>query len=130
MPKDRNKNKKVVCYKAEKPPPCGKGDEIVLQLLPWIVAGISTAAFVFLWFREARRVLALRKNMIDSAARQLSESRRRAQQEGGGPACAAVLARSRSIYRQAVENYNGALHSIWLGLPGRILGYRELEYKI
>lgn len=125
-----HENKKVIFYKTENRRPAEKGMRSLMQLLPWIVAAVSTAAFVFLWFREARRVLTLRKNMIDSAARQLSESRRRAQQEGGGQACAAVLARSRSIYRQAVENYNGALHSVWLGLPGRILGYRESEYKI
>lgn len=47
---------------------------------------------------------------------------------GADPAdreAAAVLYRSESIYRQAVDNYNHALHRPWVYIPARIMGFRR-----
>ena len=39
--------------------------------IAWLIAAISTAAFVSLWFWEVRRILNDRKSTVDSAAGQL-----------------------------------------------------------
>lgn len=36
-----------------------------------------------------------------------------------------MLYRSESIYRQAVDNYNHALHRPWVYIPARIMGFRR-----
>lgn len=36
-----------------------------------------------------------------------------------------MLHRSESIYRQAVDNYNHALHQPWVYIPARIMGFRR-----
>lgn len=46
--------------------------------IAWLIAAVSTAAFVSLWFWEVRRVLNDRKSIVDSAAGQLTSFRRRA----------------------------------------------------
>lgn len=38
---------------------------------------------------------------------------------------AAVLYRSESIYCQAVDNYNHALHRPWVYIPARIMGFHR-----
>ena len=49
--------------------------------IAWLIAAVSTAAFVSLWFWEVRRVLNDRKSIVDSAAGQLTSFRRRAEWE-------------------------------------------------
>ena len=36
-----------------------------------------------------------------------------------------MLYRSESIYCQAVDNYNHALHRPWVYIPARIMGFRR-----
>ena len=36
-----------------------------------------------------------------------------------------MLYRSESIYRQAADNYNHALHRPWVYIPARIMGFRR-----
>lgn len=87
--------------------------------LPWLWAAVSTAAFV-----AVRRVLRDRRSTVDSAADQRAVFRRRAKAVPGDPEAAAVLQRSESILRQAVDLYNKALRTPWRFLPGIIMGFR------
>lgn len=93
--------------------------------IAWLIAAVSTAAFVCLWFWEVRRVLNDRKSVVDSAAGQLAAFRRRAEDAPGNEELATVLHRSRSIYTQAVDNYNRALSRPWVYLPARLMGFRK-----
>ena len=40
--------------------------------IPWAIAAVSTAACLFLWMWEVKRLLLTQKSMTDSAAAQLS----------------------------------------------------------
>jgi len=74
-----------------------------------IVAVISTAGFLFLWFRDVRRIMQQRKSTVESAAGQLAAWREKARKARGDPEAAAVVERSENIYRQAVDIYNKTL---------------------
>ncbi len=91
--------------------------------IPWGIAAVSTAAFLALWFWEVRRVLRSRRSTVESAAAQLAVCRRQAAGPCSDPELAEVLARSESIYRQAVALYNDTLRKPWIYLPGRLLGF-------
>ena len=91
--------------------------------IAWLVAGISTAAFISLWFWEARRVLQTRKSMVESAAGQLALCRKR--ESGVKAEHSEVLRRCESIYRQAAEHYNAALARPWIYLPGKLQGFQK-----
>lgn len=52
-------------------------------MLAWLIAAFSTAAFVTLWFWEARRILKSRMSTVESAAAQLSVCCRSAENGGG-----------------------------------------------
>ena len=54
---------------------------------------------------------------------QLAVCRRQAAGPCSDPELAEVLARSESIYRQAVALYNDTLRKPWIYLPGRLLGF-------
>ena len=89
----------------------------------WLVAAVSTTAFLVLWFWEVRRVLRSRRSVVESAAAQLSACRRQAAGVRYDPELAQILARSESIYRQAVAHYNDTLCKPWCHLPGHLLGF-------
>ena len=92
-----------------------------------LVAVVSTAAFLFLWFRDVRRIMRERKSTVDSAKAQLNVFRDKAHKARDDPDTAAVLERSESIYRQAVEQYNRTLRKPWVCLPAALLGFRMIR---
>lgn len=92
--------------------------------LAWVIAGVSTAVCLLLWFREAGRVMRERKSTVDSAAAQLEICRRRAQERPADGEAAAVLRRSEDIYRQAQYQYRQSLCRPWIALPAFVMGYR------
>ena len=93
--------------------------------IAWLIAAVSTAAFVSLWFWEVRRVLNDRKSIVDSAAGQLTSFRRRAEGMPCDKEFTQVLHRSESIYYQAVPNYNRTISRPWVYLPARRMGFRR-----
>lgn len=93
--------------------------------IAWLIAAVCAAAFVALWSWEVRRMLTGRQSIVDSAASQVTAFRRRLAQTPADREAAAVLYRSESIYRQAVDNYNYALHRPWVYIPARIMGFRR-----
>ena len=84
--------------------------------IAWLIAAVCAAAFVALWSWEVRRMLTGRQSIVDSAASQVTAFRRRLAQTPADREAAAVLYRSESIYRQAVDNY----------IPARIMGFRRV----
>ena len=92
-----------------------------------LVAVVSTAAFLFLWFRDVRRIMRERKSTVESARSQLSFFRDKAHKARDDPDTAAILERSESIYRQAVEHYNQTLRKPWVCLPAALMGFRMIE---
>ena len=94
--------------------------------IAWIIALISTTAFVVLWFREVRYVLTKRKSTVESAAGHLAVCREKVSSGPADPDAAAVLARSESIYRQAVTLYNDAVWKPWNSLPAMLMGFKEI----
>ena len=95
------------------------------SLIAWPLALISSAAFILLWFWEARRVLLGRRSMVESARTQLAACHKKAAGVRYDPELADVLSRSESIYHQAVDLYNETLHKPWLYLPGMLRGFRD-----
>ena len=93
------------------------------QWIAWLAAIVSFSAFLVLWFREVRRMLRSLKSIVDSALEQAAACRRSA---AADERAAGVLARSESILRQAVENYNHALTRPWNFLPGHLMGFHRL----
>ena len=94
--------------------------------IAWLIAAVCAAAFVALWSWEVRRMLTGRQSIVDSAASQVTAFRRRLAQTPADREAAAVLYRSESIYRQAVDNYHHALHRPWVYIPARIMGFRRV----
>ena len=91
-----------------------------------LVAVVSTAAFLFLWFRDVRRIMRERKSTVDSAKAQFNVFREKAHKARDDPD-AAVLARSESIYRQAVDHYNQTLRKPWVYPPAALMGFRIIQ---
>ena len=99
----------------------------MLLKLICLVAIISTALCLFLWFRDVRRIMKEQRSTVKSARRQLTSSRERAAKARDDPDAAAVLERSESIYRQAVDHYNRTLHKLWVYLPATLMGFRTIQ---
>lgn len=99
----------------------------MLLKLICLIAIISTALCLFLWFRDVRRIMGKKKSTVESARRQLASSRERAAKARGDPDAAAVLERSKSIYRQAVDHYNRTLHKPLVYLPAALMGFRMIR---
>lgn len=93
------------------------------QWVAWLAALVSFSAFLALWFREVRRVLRTLKSIVDSALEQASACRK---STASDERAVGVLARSESILRQAVDNYNHALARPWNFLPGHLMGFHKL----
>lgn len=98
-------------------------------MVPWLIALIavvSVALCLCLWFRDVRRIMRERKSTVESAAGQLAVHRERARKARGDPNATAVLARSEDIYRQAVNIYNQTLRKPWNYLPAHLMGYHRI----
>ena len=88
-----------------------------------LIALVSTALCLFLWFHEVRRVMRERKSTVESAGGQLAACREKALKTWGDPESAAILERSENIYSQAVDIYNRTLKKPMNYLPAILMGY-------
>lgn len=94
--------------------------------IAWFIAGISTTGLVTVWFVSAHRDLARAKQSVENAVRQIRlHIDGQAQVRGGPYEAAAVnsLCISRSIYCEAVKNYETVRHKPVNRLPALFLGY-------
>ncbi len=97
--------------------------------LAWPIAIVCVVVCVLVWFRDVRRIMRSRKSMVDSAAGQLSSCREKAVSARGDPETEAVLERSETIYRQAVELYDRTLKKPWVILPALLMGFGPIVLK-
>ena len=95
--------------------------------IPWMIAVVSTAACLGLWFRDVRRIMQERRNMVESAAGQLAACRRKAAGIPPGPEIDAILQRVENVYEQAVDRYNDTLSKPWVRLPAAVMGFCPIE---
>lgn len=99
-------------------------------MIAFVTVGISTAAFLALWFRVVHRELRFREDTLKSAASQLAACRKKHMQTRGGPEetdAQCILARSRDIYRQSVTLYNQTLEKQQNRIPGFLMGFQPIE---
>lgn len=92
-----------------------------------MIAAISTAICLFLWFRDVRRIMTEQKSTMESAEAQLRIFCEKAHKARNDPDAAAVLERSESIYYQAVDNYNRTLHKPWVYPLAALMGFRTIR---
>ena len=91
-----------------------------------LIAVISTLAFLFLWFRDVRRVMRERASTVESALGQLSAIKKWTYESRGDPDLAAVLERNKKIYQQAVTIYNRTLQKPWYCIPAHLMGFHHI----
>ena len=99
----------------------------MITCLVCLIAISSTSICLFVWFRDVRRIMRSRMSVVESAAGQLSVCREKAAQIQGSPDSDAVLARSESIYRQAVDLYNQTIRNPWIYLPAVLMGFKPVS---
>lgn len=80
---------------------------------------------LYLWFRHVWRIMKMRQEAVVVADRQLREVEDL--RDLSGEAFSAVLARSTSIYHQAVTMYNQTLRHPPNWLPAIIMGFRSIS---
>lgn len=98
----------------------------------WLIAGVSTAGLVTIWFAAARSKLLHAKRSVDHAIRQVKLHMDGYAQACNGPYKAAALHSlniSRSIYRDAITNYEAVRHKPVIRLPALLLGYGDMPEK-
>ena len=98
----------------------------MLSWLIWLVAIASVAVCLYLWFREVRRIMRERKSTVESAGSQLAACRRKTFGVRYDPELAEIVARSESIYRQAVDHYQQAFRKPWIWGPAILMGFRSI----
>ena len=97
--------------------------------IAWLIAGISTAGLVIVWFVSAYRELARAKQSVENAIRQVRLHLDGCAQVCRGPyeaAAANSLSVSRSIYCEAVKNYEAVRYKVVNRFPALLLGYRAI----
>lgn len=98
-------------------------------MVPWfvlLIAVLSTALCLFLWFRDVRRIMRERKSTVESAAGQLASYRKKTFDSLDDAEAAAVLERSEKIYQQAVDLYNRTMRKPWVFLPAHCMGFSHI----
>lgn len=101
-------------------------------IISYLIAGVSTTAFLTLWFWVVRRELLTKQNMVQNAADQLLACRKNylLSRDGVGEMDAeTILIRSRDIYIQSITLYNQTLRKPWNGIPGYIMGFRIISER-
>ncbi|MEG1779261.1 MAG: hypothetical protein RR263_04105, partial [Oscillospiraceae bacterium] len=92
-----------------------------------LIAGISTAAFVALWFWVVRRELYAKQKPLAAARCQLVASKKcymRARGSGEEEDIAReIMKRSEQVYTRSVQIYNDALHKPLNVIPAGFLGF-------
>jgi hypothetical protein len=99
-------------------------------MIAYVAAGISTTAFLALWFWVVRQELTTKKDTVKSARSQLTACRKKYLQARNGPEeidAQGILTRSRDIYQQSVTLYNQTLRKPWNRIPGFLMGFREIS---
>jgi len=99
-------------------------------IIAYFIAGISTAAFLTLWFVTSYRELARIKEEVVAAAEMVKMHRTLYMQELGGPnmkAAKRMLDTSNMVYMEIVKSYNVCLKKPLNRLPALMLGFHYIS---
>jgi hypothetical protein len=105
---------------------------IITFWIAWILAGVSMAGLVIIWFVSAYRELKQARQSVENAIQQIRLHIDGHAKVRGGPyeaAAANSLSVSRSIYREAVKNYEAVRHKPVNRFPALLLGYSDIPEK-
>ncbi|MEG2660965.1 MAG: hypothetical protein RR978_09670 [Oscillospiraceae bacterium] len=97
-------------------------------LVACLVAGVSTAAFIALWFWVVRRELCAKQKPVKAARCQFIASKQAYLRARDGPKekqAKEIMERSERIYRQSAEFYNALVRKPWNVIPALFLGYQQ-----
>ena len=92
----------------------------------WLLVGVGSAGLLIIWFITVHRELARAKQSVANAIRQVRLHIDGRAQVSGGPyeaAAANSLSISRTIYREAIKNYEAVINKPVNRLPALLLGY-------
>jgi len=101
-----------------------------MQWIPILIALVSLAALIRLWFRTADQAMREKLDIVQSAQSQLNayrEALRQVEDAEMRSHAEEVTSRCRDIYVQAVALYNQTLSRPANRIPGMFLGYRLIE---
>lgn len=90
------------------------------------IAGLSTAAFIAIWFTTAYRELAHAKQCVENAAQQLQLHKGNFPQMQGGPnepAAAQSMDAAHIIHQAVVKNYIAVRHKPMNRIPAMLMGF-------
>ncbi|MEG0215726.1 MAG: hypothetical protein RR590_02780 [Hungatella sp.] len=98
--------------------------------IAYVIAAISIAAFVTLWFRIVYQELRTKGNMVNSAKMQLTACHKyymQAETDQEKQDAKFVLLRSEDIYRQSIVLYNQMLKKPQNRIPGFLMGFLQIK---
>lgn len=99
-------------------------------MIAYVIAGISGAAFLALWFSVSYRKLADRYHEVEAAKEQIKMHQAIFRQEQDSiniQVARRMLETSRLIYREAVNDYNRVYANPLYCIPGFMLGFRHVR---
>lgn len=104
-------------------------------MLGWIIAGISVAAFITLWFTVTYKELSVKRISLKTISEQVKVHRRLLMQERGGEndtAAKYILENKLMVYREIEKDYNTLLRRPLNRIPGYVMGFRpgNREYEM
>lgn len=97
-------------------------EEWLLNVIVYIIAGVSTAGVIAMWFASAGQILRARRDTVCSAESQYTACL-------NGRQAVSVLMRSQDIYNQSVTIYNATLKLPRYRIPGFFMGYKAIKEK-
>ncbi|MEG1758460.1 MAG: hypothetical protein RR235_08410 [Oscillospiraceae bacterium] len=104
-----------------------------MSLAVWIicfVAGLSTAAFITIWFSTAYKELTHAKSCVENAASQLqlhTKSYPQARDDPNKSNAIQGLDIARMIYQEVVKNYEHVRRKPMNHIPAFVLGFHKIE---
>ena len=99
----------------------------MFQLIPWLIAAVTTALCLFLWFKDIKKTMQNRKYMVESAYAQLLTCHQKAISSHHSPEDIAVLKQSEKIYSQSVDIYNKTINKPWVYIPSAVMGIKPVK---
>lgn len=99
-------------------------------VIAYVIAIISTTAFLALWFWVVYRELQAKTAMVNSAESQLAACRKNHMQTRGSlkeQDAKSILARSLDIYHQSIMLFNQTLQKPGHRIPGFLMGFRLMK---
>ncbi|MEG2086680.1 MAG: hypothetical protein RR022_00680 [Angelakisella sp.] len=96
--------------------------------IAYFLVGLSTSAFVVLWFWVVWQALDAKRKAVEAARCQLIASKQahlRARNSPKEKQALEIMERSECVYNQSVQLYHNLRHKPWNALPGALMGFQK-----